>query len=92
MSNKKVIDVIKDLQHYVDDYGKNVEVSFVMVAPENVADDDREDIPISYSGEVGTSLLDRAKGDKEYPPLVEIGLTFDSKKDWNEEWKRLAKI
>ena len=89
MSNKKVIDVIKDLQHYVDNYGKYVEVSFVMVAPESVADDDREDIPISYSGEVGTSLLDKHPEGQEDPPIVEIGLTFDSKKDWNEEWKRL---
>ena len=83
--SKKVIDVIKDLQHYVDDYGKDVEVDFVMVAPDNVCDDDREDISIGYSGEIGTSMLDTDN------PTVEIGFNFDHKKDWNEEWKRLAK-
>tara|TARA_R100000808_G_C2083553_1_gene106551 strand:- start:205 stop:480 length:276 start_codon:yes stop_codon:yes gene_type:complete len=89
--SKKVIDVIKDLQHYVDNYGKNVEVDFVMVAPETICDTDDEDIGIHYSGEIGTSLLDDY-GYKDRPnPIVEIGFTFNHKKDWNEEWKRLAK-
>ena len=37
MKIKKVID---QLQHYVDNYGEDVEVDFKMVAPENICDDD----------------------------------------------------
>ena len=32
----KVIKVIEQLQHYVDEYGKDVEVDFKMVAPERI--------------------------------------------------------
>ena len=84
----KIVEVIKDLQHYVDNYGKYVEVSFVMVAPETICEDDTMDIPIDYEGEIGTSLLDRAKGDKEYPPTVEIGFNYNDKKDWSSGWKK----
>ena len=74
----KVIKVIEQLQHYVDNYGKNVEVDFKMVAPENVCDDDTMDIDINFKGEIGTSLL---------PEKVEIGFSYDDKKDWSYNWK-----
>jgi len=83
MKIKKVVD---ELNTYIKKYGENIEVDFVMVAPETICDDDREDIHISYSGEIGTSMLDTDN------PTVEIGFNFDYKKDWNEEWKRLEKI
>ena len=75
MKVKKVID---QLQHYIDNYGEDVEVDFKMVAPENICDDDSMDIDINFEGEIGTSLL---------PEKVEIGFTYDDKKDWSHDWK-----
>ena len=75
MKVKKIID---QLQKYVNDYGENVEVDFKMVAPENICDDDSMDIDINFEGEIGTSLL---------PEKVEIGFTYDDKKDWSHNWK-----
>ena len=75
MKIKKVID---QLQHYVDNYGEDVEVDFKMVAPENICDDDSMDIDINFEGEIGTSLL---------PEKVEIGFSYDDKKDWSHNWK-----
>ena len=74
----KVIKVIKELQHYVNEYGDDVEVDFKMVAPENICDDDSMDIDINFEGEIGTSLL---------PEKVEIGFTYENKKDWSSDWK-----
>ena len=85
----KITKIIKELQHYVDNHSKDVEVDFVMVANDTVCDTDDEDIPINYSGEIGTSLL--YTGAEDYPPTVEIGFTFNSKKDWNEKWKLLGR-
>ena len=42
----KVIKVIEQLQHYVNEYGKDVEVDFKMVAPERICNDDTMDIVI----------------------------------------------
>ena len=78
----KVIKVIKELQDYVDKFGDVVEVDFKMVAPENLCDDDSMDIDINYEGEIGTSLLN---WDREIP-VVEIGFTYNEKKDWSTEW------
>ena len=36
----KIIKVIQQLQHYVDEHGKDVEVDFKMVAPESISNDD----------------------------------------------------
>jgi len=80
MKVKKVID---ELQHYIDNYGKDVEVDFKMVAPENICDDDSMDIDINFRGEIGTSRL---LGDV-VPPVVEIGFIYDDKKDWSNDWK-----
>ena len=74
----KVIKVIEQLQHYVDEYGKDVEVDFNMVAPENISNDDTMDIDINFEGEIGTSLL---------PEKVEIGFSYEDKKDWSHAWK-----
>ena len=74
----KITKIIKQLQHYVDKYGKNVEVDFKMVAPENICDDDTMDIDIKYYGEIGTSLL---------PEKVEIAFKYENKKDWSNDWK-----
>ena len=53
----KVKQVIKQLQHYVNEYGDDVEVDFKMVAPETICEDDSMDIDINFEGEIGTSLL-----------------------------------
>ena len=83
----KATKMIKDLQHYVDTYGKNVEISWVMVAPESVCDTDDEDIGINYSGEIGTSLLDDY-GHKDRPnPVVEMGFTYHNKEDYPIWWE-----
>ena len=74
----KVIKVIEQLQHYVDEYGKDVEVDFKMVAPENISNDDTMDIDINFEGEICTSLL---------PEKVEIGFSYEDKKDWSHAWK-----
>ena len=74
----KVIKVIEQLQHYVDEYGKDVEVDFKMVAPENISNDDTMDIDTNFEGEIGTSLL---------PEKVEIGFSYEDKKDWSHAWK-----
>ena len=71
----KITEIIEDLQYYLDNYGADVAVHFVMVKPENVCDDDTLDIPIKYKGEIGTSLLDS-------DGVVEIG--FDYKEMNNE--------
>jgi hypothetical protein len=71
----KITEIIEDLQYYLDNYGADVAVHFVMVTPENVCDDDTLDIPIKYKGEIGTSLLDS-------DGVVEIG--FDYKEMNNE--------
>ena len=75
MKVKKVID---QLQHYIDNYGEDVEVDFKIVAPGNICDDDSMDIDINFEGEIGTSLL---------PEKVEIGFNYDDKKDWSHNWK-----
>ena len=74
----KIIKVIEQLQHYVDKYGKNVEVDFKMVAPEKISNDDTIDIDIDFVGEIGTSLL---------PEKVEIVFSYEDKKDWSHAWK-----
>ena len=75
----KVIKVIEQLQHYVDNYGKNVAVNFKMVARENRSNDDTMDIDIDFVGEIGTSLL---------PEKVEIGFNYSfGQKDWSSDWK-----
>ena len=75
----KIIKVIEQLQHYVDKYGKNVEVDFKMVAPEKISNDDTIDIDIDFVGEIGTSLL---------PKKVEIGFDYSfGQKDWPSDWK-----
>ena len=74
----KVKQVIKELQHYVNEYGDDVEVDFKMVAPENICEDDSMDIDINFEGEIGTSLL---------PEKVEIGFSYEDKKDWSHAWK-----
>jgi hypothetical protein len=79
----KVIKVIQQLQHYVDEHGKNVEVDFKMVAPENISNDDTMDIDIDFVGEIGTSLL---------PEKVEIGFDYSfGQKDWSHDWKAQLK-
>ena len=79
----KVKQVIKELQHYVNEYGDDVEVDFKMVAPENICMDDSMDIDINFEGEIGTSRL---LGDV-VPPVVEIGFSYENKKDWSDDWK-----
>jgi len=74
----KVKQVIKELQHYVNEYGDDVEVDFKMVAPENICHDDSMDIDINFEGEIGTSLL---------PEKVEIGFSYEDKKDWSDDWR-----
>ena len=75
----KVKQVIKELQHYVNEYGDDVEVDFKMVAPENISNDDTMDIDINFEGEIGTSLL---------PEKVEIGFDYSfGQKDWPSDWK-----
>ena len=74
----KITKVIEQLQHYVDNYGKNVEVDFKMVTPEKISNDDTMDIDINFVGEIGTSLL---------PEKVEIGFGYDDEKDWSNDWK-----
>ena len=37
------------------------------------------DIDINFEGEIGTYLL---------PEKVEIGLIYDDKKDWSNDWKK----
>ena len=75
----KIIKVIEQLQHYVDKYGKNVEVDFKMVAPEKISNDDTIDIDIDFVGEIDTSLL---------PEKVEIGFDYSfGQKDWPSDWK-----
>jgi len=78
----KVKQVIKQLQHYVNEYGDDVEVDFKMVAPENICEDDSMDIDINFEGEIGTSLL---------PEKVEIGFSYDDKKDWSNDWKKMRR-
>ena len=78
----KIIKVIQQLQHYVDEYGKDVEVDFKMVAPESICNDDTMDIDINFIGEIGTSLL---------PEKVEIGFGYDDEKDWSNDWKAQLK-
>ena len=75
----KVKQVIKELQIYIDNYGDDVEVDFKMVAPENICHDDSMDIDINFEGEIGTSLL---------PEKVEIGFSYEDKKDWSDDWKK----
>jgi len=79
----KVKQVIKELQHYVNEYGDDVEVDFKMVAPENICEDDSMDIDINFEGEIGTSLL---------PEKVEIGFSYDDKKDWSNDWKKNEEV
>ena len=79
----KVKQVIKQLQHYVNEYGDDVEVDFKMVAPENICEDDSMDIDINFEGEIGTSLL---------PEKVEIGFSYDDKKDWSNDWKKNEEV
>ena len=74
----KVKEVIKQLQIYVNRHGNDVEVDFKMVAPENICHDDSMDININWEGEIGTSLL---------PEKVEIGFSYNDKKDWSHHWK-----
>jgi len=76
----KITKVIEDLQHYIDNYGTDVEVNFVMTAPENVCDNDSLDIPIKYKGEIGTSMLDS-------DGVVEIGFNYNSKNNYPENWQ-----
>ena len=79
----KIIKVIQQLQHYVDEHGKDVEVDFKMVAPENISNDDTMDIDINFVGEIGTSLL---------PEKVEIGFDYSfGQKDWSHDWKAQLK-
>jgi len=79
----KVIKVIEQLQHYVDEYGKDVKVDFKMVAPERICNDDTMDIDIDFVGEIGTSLL---------PEKVEIGFDYSfGQKDWSSDWKAQLK-
>lgn len=73
----KIKDLIKELRRYKDD----TEVIFKIIAPEEVSDDDTRDIPITWYGEIGTSLLDDAN------PAIEIGLQYENSDDWDEEWK-----
>ncbi len=73
----KIKDLIKELRRYKDD----TEVIFKIIAPEEVSDDDTRDIPITWYGEIGTSLLDDAN------PAIEIGLQYENSEDWDEEWK-----
>ena len=79
----KVKQIIKHLQHYVNEYGDDVEVDFKMVAPENICDDDSMDIDINFEGEIGTSLL---------PEKVEIGFSYENKKDWSDDWKKNEEV
>ena len=72
----KVIKVIQQLQHYVNEYGKDVEVDFKIVAPQNISNDDTMDIDINFEGEIGSSLL---------PEKVEIGFSYEDKKDWSSD-------
>ena len=77
----KVIKVIQQLQHYVNEYGKDVEVDFKIVAPQNISNDDTMDIDINFEGEIGSSLL---------PEKVEIGFSYEDKKDWSSDWNDIA--
>ena len=84
----KVKQVIKELQHYVNEYGDDVEIDFKMVAPENICEDDSMDIDINFEGEIGTSRL---LGDV-VPPVVEIGFSYENKKDWSDDWKKNEEV
>lgn len=80
----KIKKVIEELQHYLNNYGEDVEVNFKMLAPENVCDDDTMDINIDFIGEIGTSGL---LGDV-VPPVVEMGFSYQNQNDWSEDWKK----
>ena len=46
-----------------------------------MCDDDTRDIPLTWYGEIGTSLADHDN------PAIEIGLKYEDPEDWDEEWK-----
>ena len=73
----KIKDLIKELRRYKDD----TEVIFKIIAPEEVSDDDTRDIPLTWYGEIGTSLADHDN------PAIEIGLQYEDPEDCDEELK-----
>jgi len=72
---------IKELIKQLEKYNGNTEVIFKIIPPEEVCDDDTRDIPLTWYGEIGTSLLD------DDNPAIELGLQYENSKDWDEEWK-----
>jgi len=73
----KIKDLIKELKRYKDD----TEIIFKIIPPEEVSDDDTRDIPVTWYGEIGTSLADHDN------PSIEFGLQYENPEDWDEEWK-----
>ena len=77
-ANMKIKDLIRELKRYKED----TEVIFKIIPPEEVCDDDTRDIPVTWYGEIGTSLADHDN------PAIEFGLQYEDAEDWEEEWKK----